>query len=63
MKHGGGSVSCLLRLSKPRGSGEAVVSQMAMSENPRWNFCVHVDKAAIDSVLQVAYDLTAERRL
>lgn len=28
-----------------------VASYMARQENPRWNFCVHVDKAALESVL------------
>lgn len=37
---------------KPEESGEATVTIAAKSENPRWNFCVHVDKASLDSILQ-----------
>lgn len=41
---------------QPEESDEAAVSVATRSENPRWNFCVHVDRQALDSVLQASAD-------
>ena len=45
---------------KPEESDEPIVSYMAESENPRWNFCVHVDRECLDSVLRDPSDGTID---